>query len=394
MEKESRYLLHLLGAYIRNREPEVWQEINWRKLTELAHIHNLLGTLGYMTMTYPVCPDRELCALLRSHCMTNLLNFANRGELADNFSQTLSEQQIDHIIMKGFVLREFYPVPELRTFGDIDLVIRPEDRGRCHALMQQLGFQVKTDWEPVYSYLKDSEFYEIHTELLETDVSEKADYRSYFRDLWAHVTEVGEHRYQFVPEYHFLYMLVHIAKHVTGSGAGLRMYLDVAVFMRHYADSLDWERISRELEKLKLAVFANTVLTLVQEAFGINSPMELRPIPEQTLDSFLEFTVDGGIFGRNSRDSGVNSLKDESRSSGEISRAGTIVRRLFPSARSIQSRYTYLQDKPWLLPAAWVHRLIRTKDKLRDHALEVQNILSADQDEVQRLNTLYEQIGL
>ena len=394
MERESQYLLHLLGAYIKNETPQVRREIDWYQLVKLANIHNLTGTLGYMVMTYPICPDQDLCTRLRSQCMTNLIHFANRGELASVFSGTLAEHGIDHIFMKGYVLREFYPVPELRTFGDIDIVIRQEDRGRCHELMKQLGFQIKTDWEPVYSYLNENEFYELHTELLETDVSSRADYRDYFRDLWQHVMEAGEHCYQFQPEYHFLYMLVHIAKHIVGSGAGLRMYLDVAVFVQHYGERLDWAHISRELETMKLAAFANAVLTLVQESFGIKSPINLLPIPAQTKADFLAFTVDGGVFGQNSRDSGVNSLKNESRSTGEISRTGTIVRRLFPSAQSIKSRYTYLQDRPWLLPAAWVHRLIRTKDKLRDHAQEAQNILSADREAVQKLNALFDEIGL
>ena len=70
------------------------------------------------------------------------------------------------------------------------------------------------------------------------------------------------------------------------------------------------------------------------------------------------------------------------------------MKRLFPSAKSIESRYTYLQDKPWLLPAAWVHRLIITRDTWRRHAREAQNILSADLTEVQKIKDLYDQLGL
>lgn len=394
MEKESRYLLHLLGAYLKNEEPEVRPEVDWRALVELAHIHSLAGTLGYMTMTYPICPDGEVCAFLRGRCMDNLIRFANRAALAEDFRRALAQRGIDHIVMKGLVLREFYPVPELRTFGDIDLVIRPEDRKRCHELMLELGFSVKTDWEPVYSYVRDNEFYEIHTELLEVDVSEKADYRGYFRKVWDHAVETEPHCWQFTPEYHFLYLLVHIAKHVTGSGAGLRMYLDIAVFVRQYGDALDWAWVAGELEKLRLAAFANAVLTLVREAFGVTAPLALTPMAERTLDAFLEFTVSGGVFGQSNHDSGVNAMKNESRSGGEISRVGTIARRLFPPARTIQSRYTYLQTKPWLLPAAWVHRLVKTKDKLHDHAQEMQHILSADKSQVRTLNQMFDEIGL
>ena len=71
-----------------------------------------------------------------------------------------------------------------------------------------------------------------------------------------------------------------------------------------------------------------------------------------------------------------------------------LLRMAFPKAETIQTRYTYLQDKPWLLPAAWVHRLIITRDTWQRHAREAQNILSADLTEVQKIKDLYDQLGL
>lgn len=394
MDRETQYLLHLLGAYIRREEPRACDDADWEKLIALAHIHNVSGILGYMSMTWPICPDGKIKSALRGRCLNTIASCANRAALAEQFSRELALEGIDHILMKGFVLRSLFPVPELRTFGDIDIVIRPEDRGRCHSLMQTLGFQVKTDWEPVYSYGKSSEYYELHTQLMEVDVSDKADYRGYFRNLWEHTIPMGEHCRQFSPEFHFLYMLTHIAKHVTGSGAGIRMYLDVAAFVQHYAHTLDWDYVQGELQTLVLSDFANAVLTLVQEGLGVPSPVPLQPVVAEVREQFLEFTMNGGIFGKNAQDSGTNSLKKESRSSGEISRAGTIAKRLLPSAQSIQDRYTYLQEKPWLLPVAWVHRLVKTRDGWQAHAEEARSILSADKESVRKLNRLYRDIGL
>jgi hypothetical protein len=394
VEKEARYLLHLLGAYLRNEKPEIWPEINWDSLIELAYSHNLVGTLGYMADSYPICPEPRKVAQLRQFYLTTLMGFANRGALAEEFSQTLEDNDIDHVLMKGFILRNLFPVPELRTYGDIDLVIRPEDREKSHTLMKELGFQIKTDWEPVYGYTKENEFYEIHTELLETDVSPKVDCRAYFRGLWDHVVPMGEHRYQFEPEYHFLYMIAHIAKHVAGSGAGIRMYLDVAAFILHYGENLDWEKVTGELESLGLRSFANGVFTMVQQYLGIRSPVALTPVVEAVIADFAELTMKGGIFGRNGQDGGTVSLREESRRNGDLSRTRTIAKRLFPSAQTIQTRYTYLQDKPWLLPAAWVHRLIKTRGSWKNHAEQAQQILSADMGEVRRLNALYQEFGL
>ena len=49
---------------------------------------------------------------------------------------------------------------------------------------------------------------------------------------------------------------------------------------------------------------------------------------------------------------------------------------------------------PWLLPAAWVHRLIKTRATWHQHTEEMQNILTADKDEVRKIQQLHERLGL
>ena len=394
MNREEICLLQILKAHLHGATPEPIPDADWDKLYALARIHNVSGILGYMVMSWPLCPREELVRKFRSVCLGSIAAFTRRGVMAHQLSGLLSEDGIDHIMMKGYVLRHFYPVPELRSFGDIDLVIRPEDRRRCHEKILSLGFEVKTDWEPVYSYVRGKEYYEFHTRIMEVDVSDKADYQGYFQNPWANAVPVENHCWELRPEYHFLYLLTHIAKHITGSGAGIRMYLDVAVFVQHYAERLDWQYIREELEKLCLSAFANTVLNLVQECFGISGPIPLTPVQGDILEAFLELTMAGGVFGRNAGDNGMDALKQDSRCGSGVSRSGTLAKRLLPSARSIQNRYTYLQDRPWLLPAAWVHRLVKTRGDWRSHAREAKNILSADRETVAGLNRLYRDIGL
>lgn len=394
MDRESQYLLHLLGAFLRQEEPEVPGDLNWEKLMRLSKIHNVAGILGYMAMSWPICPDAQLNTALRSACLNTIAVFNRRAALANRLLEQLDSAGIDHIVMKGYVLREYYPVPELRTYGDIDLVIHSEDRQKCNDLMLSLGYRLDHDWEPVYSYLREDEFYEIHTRIMEVNVSDKADHCAYFDAMWQFARPGSGCGFRFAPEFHFLYMITHIAKHVVGSGAGIRMYLDVAAFIRHFGDALDWESIRRELEKLQLLEFANAVLALTQRCFGVNSPLPLEAMDEPVWNAFLGFTLSGGIFGQVGRDSGTNSLKSQNRDSEKISRLGAFMKRLFPAAKTIETRYTYLQDKPWLLPAAWVHRLVKTRGAWNQHTQEAQNIMTADLQEVQKIKDLYEQLGL
>lgn len=56
--------------------------------------------------------------------------------------------------------------------------------------------------------------------------------------------------------------------------------------------------------------------------------------------------------------------------------------------------YILLLDRPWLLPAAWIHRLLKTRGTLGRHAAEAQQILSADPEEIRHLQSVIRSIGL
>ena len=393
METQYKNLLHLLGAYLREDTPALSPDADWKKLAELAKIHSVVGILGYMSMKHPICPDPEIASNLRNLCKSTVVCFTRRIVQAQILVQKLENAGIDHILMKGYVLRDFYPVPELRTFNDIDLVIRPDSRAKSDGLMLSLGYQRHDDWEPVFSYQQGDLLFEVHTDIMEIDVSDNADYRSYFQNMWDYVRPVSAHSYRFTPEFHFLYLLTHIAKHVHGSGAGIRMYLDIAAFIRHYGNTLNWDWINAQLTHLKLDIFAAVVLTAMEHWFGVPCPTVHAEISPEVMTQFLHFTMEAGVFGHHNRDEALSSLKHTSQEE-PASRIRQVIHEVFPGAKTIENRYTYLQEKPWLLPAAWVHRLVKNRDRLGLRTKKIHSMLHADTDEIQKLHQLMQDIGL
>ena len=393
MKTENSYLLHLLGAYLREEEPEICPDVNWKNLLDLSVIHNVVGILGYMSMRYPICPEPEIAATLRSSCKATVAIFTRRSFQAQQLMQALENAGIDHIVMKGSVLRDLYPVPELRTFNDIDLVIRPDNREQCDRLMLSQGYLRKDDWEPVYSYFQSDLLLEVHTDIMEIDVSDRADYRGYFRRMWEYVQQVRPHSYRFTPEFHFLYLLTHIAKHVHGAGAGVRMYLDIAAFIHHYGEGLDWAWLREQLVQLKLEQFANVVLTAANTWFGVSCPIDYPAANPSVMEQFTFYTLEAGTFGHQNRDAALAELKHSAPGTSG-NKARQLLQKVFPSAKSIQNRYTYLQDKPWLLPAAWVHRLVKNRHKVGMETEKMHSILKADNEAVRSLQQLMKNIGL
>lgn len=369
-------------------------DMDWGKLSSLAKIHSVHNILGYMLMTNPSEQSAAVYPSLRKQYLNSLALMIQRVEAMKLLIAKLEEAGIDHLLMKGYVVREYYPVPEMRSFGDIDFLIRLEDREKVHKLMLEEGFTVKDDWEPVYSYVKGMEYYEIHSQLMEVDVSDQADYKNYFKSAWEHAYQVKGHTWELCPEFHLIYLLTHIAKHISGSGAGIRMYMDIAVFFEHFEDKLDWAYVEKELNHLKLDKFANVVFTVVEQYFEVKSPYPLKPVSPEIMEDFMDYTMQGGVYGKVNRDQGAVSLKKENRNEESVSKTGTLLHELFPSASKIESRYTYLQGRNWLLPIAWIHRIVRTKTKWAEHAKRANSILKADKQEVIKLKRIYKEIGL
>lgn len=393
MNEENIYLLRVLKSFVKDSSPGVFHG-DWNKLLHLANIHSVIGILGYTIMNYPDESSAPVAEFLRKQCLQTIAIQTLRANSMKRLIEKMSEEEIDHLLFKGYVLKDYYKVPELRTYGDIDFLIHLKDREKSDALMMKKGFQRKTDWEPVYSYFKQAEYYEIHTDVMEIDVSDKADYKGYFHEIWKHAQRIGTHTYELSPEFHFLYLLTHIAKHISSSGAGIRMYMDIAVFIEHFRNTINWTYVKQELEALCFSDFANMVLTVVQEYFEVESPLPLHRIEQQIKDDFMEYTLEGGVFGYNGRASGLVSLKKQDRNEEDVKRMKTLIHRLFAPANELEKRYTYLQNRHWLYPIAWMHRLLKTKGSLEEHMREAQSIMSADTEEVLRLKRIYKEIGL
>lgn len=388
-------IVTLLTAFLNNQQKIVISDgLNWNEFNKLVRINNISGIVGYMflkanTNTIPA----EIRKSYRIEFLTTASLSATREESMKSLIGLLSKNDIDHLLFKGYVVRDLYTVPELRTFGDIDFAIRLESRRECNDLMCRNGYRLCEDWEPVYSYEKNVEHYEVHTELLDSNLNEKANYRQYFKGFWKHALKKDEHTYVLEPEYHLIYLLMHIAKHLYSSGAGIRMYLDIAFYIRKYRQTIDWKRFKSEIDSLKLSKFVNTVFTAVQEWFGIASPIPLEKIDYVFLERFLTFTLNGGVFGFEDKSSALTQLRKNT-SEGSVNRTSTLLNRAFPPVKKLEARYTYLKTKPWLLPAAWMHRFYKNMSTTGKHLNESRDILITNKKDVVELSNFYRQIGI
>jgi len=115
---------------------------HWEGALRLAAFHRLVPVLYYASQSgdsLPQVPAGVLPVLKREHHATLARNLLLRAHL-QQLLQAFQERDIPVIVLKGVVLDELYPQPGLRSFGDIDLLMRPADLPQGEELLRSLGF--------------------------------------------------------------------------------------------------------------------------------------------------------------------------------------------------------------------------------------------------------------
>ena len=135
--------------------------------------------------------------------------------------------------------------------------------------------------------------------------------------------------------------------------------------------------------------FLFSILSAVENWFEVQIPFKYTKITQEVLDELLVLTMEGGTFGFYGEDSGTMML-----GTSEGGKIRLILRRIFPSVKSISDRYTYLKESPWLLPVAWWHRLLLNKGSIKEERKLLGEIANSDMKYVKQIKDLYRKIGL
>ena len=382
-------VLEILSAFIHNRKPCLDDEINEGTAFYFFYIQGILPILAYMDKKWDIIKDEKIKKeLVECYYQTIAINF-NKANMFEAISQKLSENKIPHMPVKGWYIRTLYPVPELRNFGDIDILINKQDRQKVDEIFAENGYSIKDNWEPTYSYDKGALRCEVHTELMDSDVGKGEQIITFFSNaLETAQKDVGQ-RYSPEKSLHLMYLFCHLAKHLYSGGAGIRMYMDIALFLKAYGSSFDFEKLYEDSKKLNLDTFFKTVLSACSKWFEIVLPFDTSDIYSADLDALKEYTFGADLFGK-TRDKSIISLRNDETGS----KSGVLKDTLFPNAEKIQERYKFIKGRKYLLPIAWVARVFVNLKETPQKIKYIKKVSNADMDSVSQYNEFISEIGL
>ena len=133
-------IIDLLNASIHNTVPKLdySKNVEWDNLINEANAHSITGLL------YPALKNikdnnisKEVIDKLKRYTFNEAIGQSNHIKRTAEILSLFNENNIPVIVLKGLVVREYYPKPDLRTMCDSDVIIHKNDLervkiGRAH----------------------------------------------------------------------------------------------------------------------------------------------------------------------------------------------------------------------------------------------------------------------
>lgn len=365
MTREQKFFLQILRDHIHgdtSKRPE--DGIDWMIIARYA-IEQSVGGIVYAQCKEFLEKQSAAFKFLQQGFYAAVYTAANGEAVLDEMAEKFEEKNISYMPFKGEILKRYYPVPELRTMGDKDVLIHQKDCAPADEIMHELGYDKFVDNHAVWTYLKPNIRLEIHNVMFYEYLANSFDYREYFSHIWETADRIGATlRYEPEPNRHFLYLICHTAKHIINKGMGFRAFLDI-VFMSMNEKRLDWKWIRTELKKIKLLGFTRMCFAFCQRWFDVKMPLEAGTLDESFFQEVTAKTFNDGTFGHhNIQNEGAHSAKEMQRSGASYWKTAAALswKKLFPPYEDMQliPWYSFVDGRPWLMPAAWIYRWFYT----------------------------------
>ncbi len=347
-------VIKLIGHALKNEvadnyRDEKLSEEALKKLIKFAHAHRMLPMVADVLLKSGVIEHiPELVAFLRKKQFEDVLKSQKRDYELQRMGDLFSELKIRYIPLKGSVVKALYPEPWMRTSCDIDVLIQKDDLEKAtEALTERLGFKRYSETFHDVSFDTESGVHiELHYTLVEDDMKPIA--KKYLQEVWEHSSPVidGSCEYKMSDAIFLFYHVVHMAKHVTIGGCGIRPFADL--FLLRQRIDFDGEEFQGMIKSAELGVFFEASVLLCDVWFSEGQPTELT----QELEHYV---LSGGVFGTTQ-----NSLAVK-RGEGE-SNTEHLKKLIFLPREQLEMVYPELKKHRWMFPFYQVRRWFRVFD--------------------------------
>jgi len=338
-------ILELISCALNGGEPKLDESFDFEAAYNFAQERQITPLLYYGAVNSPHFMDTIIGKRFFKSTINMSFYCSEQDEMIGSLRKAFKENEIEHLLVKGTVIRSLYPYPEMRLMSDADILIKEEQYSKIKSIMENLGFceEYESDHELVWK--KNGFTVELHKRIVPTH---SKDFYKYFGDGWkfAKVKDESTGAYLMTEEDSFIYNFVHYATHYRNGGIGVKHVTDFYVIMKN-TPSLDMEYIEGELEKLKLSEFWENTKKLLGVWFDGEKPTEMT-------DFMTSKIFDSGAFGTHENKVISEAVRTSNTGKGmKFKKAFALV---IPGYSAMCQKYRFLKKIPIFLPIMWIFR--------------------------------------
>ena len=295
--------------------------------------------------------------------------------------RAFEEAEIDHIPLKGSVIRDYYPEGWMRTSCDIDILVRREDLARAQAVLEGMQYRYDTkDSHDVCYFSPSGVHVELHYALIEDYIDGQMD--TPLENVWAHAyADAGTtHRYVLSDAMYHYYHTAHMVKHYLHGGCGIRPFLDIWILNHR----VQFDRATREelLQSGGILEFYQGAELLSEVWFGDAAHTPLT----KTMENYL---LSSGTYGTTESRVAIQ----QSKKGGKL---GFAISRIWLPYSILVTHYPSLERHRWLLPLYQVRRWFKLvfRGGVKRSANELKTNFAVADDKQKALSAMLEDLGL
>lgn len=371
MNTTEKQFIDLLSNSIRNEVcKKKYDNVDWNELMNLSRKHKIEGliysALNKSRLLENIDEDK-VNELKKEVFFTGVTQISNMSKLEIVFNE-FSKENVPVIVLKGLVVREYYPQPEQRSMSDADIFVKAKDLNKSKKILIDLGYtEVDAEASHHIKYIKSGyPMIELHWHVMKQDgFSDELDL--FEDDIWDRTIEVkvkGAKVLSLGYEDLALHLCMHMAAHLAASGFGVRQIADLVLLVEKKGHLIDWTLFINKAEEFGFKKFIIIMFKICNILFSMDIPKEMAVYKiddEEMFESLISTIFDGGVYGKKDMASNfANQVafnykgKDSNATIGAIRR---YFRFIFPSIETMSDKYSYARKIRILTPIAWIHHL-------------------------------------
>lgn len=307
MPTESVYnaFFRLLKVAVGSAEPSEALRMpatEWQALLKEASRHKVLGA------TFPAVvklfdssdmPTVTYISWEKAANKTRLYNQKHRAASAEVY-KFFTDNGFRCCILKGDASAAYYPEPEFRQNGDIDIWVEGQRDALFSFLNERFPLK-KTTYVHTETKMRADFEVEVHytPSWMYSPISNRRLQKWFLSRADGEFVNFDEKLGCCVPTDRFngTYMLLHIFRHLFFEGIGFRQVMDYYFVLTKMSEA-DRDDVRRNVRSLGIGRFTSALIWVMAEVFGLDSKYFLCEPSARTGKTLLEAIVVSGNFGR------------------------------------------------------------------------------------------------